>query len=270
MSTTLAPTPFDTGGRPHPGFGALVRSEVVKLTSVRSTWWNLGALVLLGAGLTVLLSGLNAEWLASPEADESPGSFATWGMLIAPVTAVILGALTATSEYSTGQIRTTFAATPRRGAVLAAKTLVVAVPLFVIGTLTAFAGYFGANWFFEREGIGLALEGDVLRAMFGSGLWLAGVGVFSLAVGFVLRHTAGTISLVLALMFVVGGMMILVPGDVGLWLERLMPGNAGSVIAAPVAFNPDLLDPWPSFGVFVAEITALMVLALALMKRRDA
>jgi ABC-2 type transport system permease protein len=212
----------------------------------------------------------NAEWLASPEADESPGSFITWGMMIAQLTAVVLGALAVTSEYSTGMIRTSLAAAPRRGQVLAAKAILLTVLLFVVGTATALLGYLGGNYFLDREGVGMALEGDVLRAMYGSGLYMAGLGLFAAAVGFLVRHTAATISIVLALVFVLGNMVILVPGDFGLWLERLMPGNAGGVVASPVPFNPNLLDAWPSLAIFAGEVALMVAAAAVMLRRRDA
>src|SRR5690606_10997048 len=127
----------------------------------------------------------------SDGADESAGSFITWDMLIAPVMAVEVGALAITSEYGTGLIRSTFAATPTRGRVVAAKLIVVAVLMFVVGSVTALDGYLGGNPFLENEGIGLALEGDVARSMYGSGLYLAGVAVLTMAIGFIVRHTAG-------------------------------------------------------------------------------
>ncbi len=254
----------------RPGFGHVLHAEWIKLRSVRSTWWTLAATFVLGAGLTVLVCGMNAEWLASPDGDEAPGSFITWGMMIAQICAVVLGALVVTTEYGTGMVRTTFGAVPARGRVLAAKSLLVVLVLFVAGTVTALAGYAGGNWFLEREGIGLALEGDVLRSMYGSGLFLAGIGLFTVAVGFVLRHTAGTISIVLALMLILGNMANLVPGQVGEWLVKLMPGNAGSAVAAPVSFNPNLLDPWPGFGAFMLETAVLLALAWVLVRRRDA
>lgn len=266
MSTTLeaAPTVAQAGS------GRTLRSEWIKLWTIRSTWWTMLALVVLGAGLTTLICWGNAEWLASSDADESPGSFITWGMMIAQVCAVIVGVLTVTSEYGTGMIRTTLAATPSRGRVMAAKAVVVTGLLLVVGTVTALLGYLGGNWFLDREGIGLPLEGDVLRSMYGSGLFLAGLGLFSLAVGFLVRHTAAAISIVLALVFVIGNMVILVPGDLGIFLERVMPGNAGGALASPVPFNPDLLDPWPSFAIFAAETAAILGVAWHLLRRRDA
>ena len=214
MSTRTTPTPRrprSACGRWTPGFGAVLRAEWIKLTTVRSTWCTLVALVVLGAGLTTLMCWGNADWLASPEADESPGSFITWGMMIAQVTAVVLGALVVTTEYGTGMIRTTIAAVPRRGAVLAAKSITLATVLFVVGTGTALLGYVGGNHFLDGEGIGMALEGDVLRAMYGSGLYLAGLGLLAVAAGFLLRHTAAVISIVIALVFVVGNMVVLHP-----------------------------------------------------------
>ena len=254
----------------RPGMGAVLRSEWVKLTTVRSTWWTVLATFVLGAGLTVLLCWANADWLASADADESPGSFITWGMMIAQITAVVLGALVVTTEYGTGMIRTTFAAVPARGRVLAAKAIVVVGLLFVVGTVTALVGYAGGNYFLDREGIGLALEGDVLRSMYGSGLYLAGIGLFTVAVGFLLRHTAGTISVVLALMLILGNMVNLVPGTFGEWLTKLMPGNAGSGISTPVSFNPDLLEPWTGLAVFGLETAVLLLLAWVMVRRRDA
>lgn len=254
----------------RPSFAAALRAEWLKVRTVRSTWWTVVATFALGAGLTILICWANADWLASAEADESPGSFITWGMMIAQICAVVLGALVVTTEYGTGMVRTTFAAIPSRGRVLAAKSVVLVSLLFVVGTVTALVGYAGGNFFLDREGIGMALEGDVLRAMYGSGLYLAGIGLFTVAVGFLLRHTAGTISIVLALMLILGNMVNLVPGTFGEWLTKLMPGNAGSVVATPVSFNPNLFDPWAGFGVFVLETAVLLGAAYVVVRKRDA
>ena len=102
-----------------------LRSEWIKLWSVRSTTWTLIALVALGVGLTALVCATSADWLASAEADESPTSFVTWGMMIAQLTAVVLGVLVVSNEYATGMIRTTVTATPRRSMVLVSKAIVL-------------------------------------------------------------------------------------------------------------------------------------------------
>jgi ABC-2 type transport system permease protein len=214
---------------------------------------------------------LAAKDIASGAAGDPPALFVTWGMMIAQITAIVLGTLVATSEYGTGMIRATLSATPRRGAVLAAKSLVVSSTLFVVGTGTAFVGYFGGNWFLDREGVGVALSDDgVLRSLFGSGLYMAGLGLFAAALGLLVRHTAAVLSAVLGLVFVVGQMAWLLPGTWGEWVAKVMPGNAGSPVAVPASFNPDLLSPWTGFAVFAGEVAVALTVALVVFRRRDA
>lgn len=249
----------------------VLRGEWIKLWSVRSTVWTLVALFGFGAGLTVLICATTADGIASGEAGEPSGSFITWGMMIAQVTAVVLGALIVSSEYSSGMIRTTLAATPRRGRVMFAKCAVLAAVLFVGGTVTAFAGYFAGNPFLDAEGVGVPLDGDgVVRAMFGCGLYLAGLGLFSAALAFLVRHTAAAISIALALIFVVGNLVMLIPGETGEWITKLMPGSAGSSISFVVNFDPTALAPWTGFGVFCLEVAVLLGLAAMRFIRRDA
>jgi ABC-2 type transport system permease protein len=254
-----------------PGFPDTLRAEWIKFWTVRSTYWATAMLFVLGAGLTTLVCALAAKDIASGAAGDPPALFVTWGMMIAQITAIVLGTLVATSEYGTGLIRATLSATPRRGSVLTAKALVVGSTLFVVGTGTAFAGYFGGNWFLDREGVGLALSEDgVLRSLFGSGLYLAGLGLFAAAVGLLVRHTAAGLSAVLGLVFVVGQMAWLLPGTWGEWVAKVMPGNAGSPVAFPVSFNPGLLSPWTGFAVFAGEVAVLLTVALVVFRRRDA
>jgi ABC-2 type transport system permease protein len=270
MTAVATHAPVNTAIR-APGFGATLRAEWIKFSTVRSTFWSTAMLVVLGAGLTTLVCALAAKDLASGATGESPASFITWGLMIAQITAVVLGALIVTTEYGTGMIRATLAATPRRGAVLGAKALVLSSTLFVVGTITAFAGYFGGNWFLDRQGVGLALGDDgVLRSMFGSGLYAAGLGLLAAATGLLLRSTAAVISVVLGTVFVVGNMAFLLPGSWGEWIARLLPGNAGSPVATPVPFNPKLLDPWPGFAVFAAEVVVLLLAGWVASARRDA
>ena len=163
------------------------------------------------------------------------------------------------------------AATPRRGTVLAAKALVLTSTLFVAGVVTAFLGWLGGNAFLSAEGIGIGLGDDgMLRSLLGSGLYMAGLGLFAMAAGLLLRSTAAVVSVVLALVFLVGNLVMLLPGALGEWLTKLMPGNAGSRIAAPETFNPLLLGPWTGFAVFAAEVAVLLAVAAVVFTRRDA
>ena len=266
--TAARTTPLPPGGATLP---RAVRAEWIKLWSVRSTGWSVAAMVALGAGLTTLVCALVAPDLAGGQENEPVGAFITWGLLFAQVTAVVLGALTVTGEYGTGMIRATLAANPRRGTVLLAKALVLAGTLFVAGVVTAVLGWLGGNAFLSAEGIGISLGDEgMLRSLLGSGLYMAGLGLLAMAAGLLLRSTAAVVSVVLALVFVVGNLVMLLPGALGEWLTKLMPGNAGSRIATPETFNPVLLEPWAGFAVFAAEIAVVLAVGAVVFLRRDA
>src|SRR4051812_8089645 len=131
-SVVLDPDRNVPGVRP-PGFPDTLRAEWIKFWTVRSTFWSTAMLVVLGAGLTTLVCALAAKDLASGAAGESPGSFVTWGMMIAQITAVVLGAMIVTREDGTGVVRATLAAAPRGGAGPAAQALGVSAALFGVG-----------------------------------------------------------------------------------------------------------------------------------------
>ncbi len=268
LTAAARTTPLPPGGATLP---RAVHAEWIKLWSVRSTGWSVAAMVALGAGLTTLVCALVAPDLAAGMTGEPVGAFITWGLLFAQVTAVVLGALTVTGEYGTGMIRATLAANPRRGTVLLAKALVLAGTLFVAGVVTAVLGWLGGNAFLSAEGIGISLGDDgMLRSLLGSGLYMAGLGLLAMAAGLLLRSTAAVVSVVLALVFVVGNLVMLLPGALGEWLTKLMPGNAGSRIATPETFNPVLLEPWAGFAVFAAEIAVVLAVGAVVFLRRDA
>ncbi|MGY2082111.1 ABC transporter permease [Modestobacter sp. SYSU DS0657] len=255
-----------------PGFAAALHAEWIKFWTVRSTRWALSLLFLLGAGTTALICWAVARDLASGEAGEPAAAFVTWGMLFAQLTAVALGTLVVTGEYGTGMIRASLTAVPRRGSVIAAKGLLVVGTLFLAGLVTAVAGYLAGNWFLDREGVGLALSDDgVLRALLGSGLYLAGVGLFGLALGLLIRNSAAAITVGIGVLFVIGNLAFALPGTWGEWVAKLLPGNAGAVVSQVAMFDGSpLLGPWAGFGVFAAETAVLLTVAVVLFRRRDA
>lgn len=251
--------------------GRTVRSEWIKLVSIRSTWWTTLAMIVMGAGFTTIVCGVVANDMANGTNGDPPGEYITQGLIFSQISAVVIGSLAVTSEYGTGLIRATLAATPVRSRVLAAKAIVLAGFLFVVGTVTALLGYFGGNAFFRNEGIGISLGDEhILRSMFGAGLYMAGLGLLAAAVGLLVRHTAAAISIVLALVFIIGQVVQLIPGTVGEWIMKLMPGNAGPGIVVPVSFGDDMLAPWTGFAVFVGEIALLSLAGLAVFQKRDA
>ncbi|NED94936.1 ABC transporter permease subunit [Phytoactinopolyspora alkaliphila] len=256
---------------PRLTFGRVLDAEWTKIRTVRSTTWTLAALVVTSIGLTALMAFAAAGDLASGNADDPIGAFVMIGLMFGQIAALVLGVLVASAEYSSGMIRTTLAAVPRRGTVLAGKAIVLGSVLLVLGLVTSFGSYLAGNFFLSQEGIGLSLgDPGVLRAIVGGGLYLAVLGIFGLGLGVLMRHTAGAVTAGIALIFVVGSLVGLVPGALGEWLNKLMPGNAGGAIATVESFDPNVLDPWVGFAVFCAETGLLLAVAGLIFRRRDA
>ncbi|MFJ3907841.1 ABC transporter permease [Streptomyces vinaceus] len=217
-------SPLET---PRPHLGHAVASEWTKMISVRSTVWTLGSLVLLVVGIGVLAV---AETRATDFQEVPLTAPALFGLLVGQISVMVLGVLTISSEYGTGMIRTTFTAAPDRARVLTAKYLVFAGVAFaaVAGSVAAV----GLASAILRGGAGAGAHGggEWARALAGC-VYVTLLGVLALAVGAMLRHSAGAIAVMLGLVTlppVVGGML-------SMW-ETLAP--LGSVILrynAPVA-----------------------------------
>jgi len=167
-------------------------SEWTKLRSVRSTLWTLLIAAVTAVGGSVIL----AFSAASEKTPFDPVASVYVAWLEYPVLAIgILGFLAFTSEFSTGQIRTTFSAVPRRLAVLAAKATVVGAVALVSGELLSFAAFFLSEAILSshRRGISLADPG-ALRAVLSAGIGLAAIAVVGVALGAIIRHTAGAVA----------------------------------------------------------------------------
>jgi ABC-2 type transport system permease protein len=127
-------------------FGDVLRSEWTKLRSVRSTFWALTVTVVLGIALGAVISAAAAhgypKFSVSSKLSWDPTGVSLAGVAIASLAIVVLGVLCVSSEYSSGMIRTSLIAVPRRGRVLAAKSLVFAVMTFVVGEVVSFTAFF--------------------------------------------------------------------------------------------------------------------------------
>jgi ABC-2 type transport system permease protein len=252
----------------------VVRSEWTKLWSVRSTRWTLLATFLVSLGFTTLFAwGQTANW-SQVDAQERANFDATAnslnGLYFGQLAIAVLGALVITAEYSTGGIRTTLTAVPQRLRMLLAKGLTFAVVALVVGVATSFAAFFIGQAFFATKGVEAHLsDPGVLRAVVGGGLYILGCGMLGFAVGSLLRHSAGSITTAVGLLFVLPLLSNLLPGDWGKTIREYFFSNAGGQITT-VRQDPNLLAPWNGYLVFTLEWLVILVAGAILFERRDA
>jgi len=202
--------------------------EWTKIRSVRSTVWSLALLAVLFPGFAALFVGLGvAQWDQTSEQDRAQiiadpaAAILGSGFLISQLAICVLGVMVIASEYSTGMIRASLLAVPRRLPMLAAKSLVFSLLVLIVSLVAAFGAFFiGAELIKSKAPVSLS-EPGVLRAVVGSGLYLAVLGLFALAIGAIVRHTAPGITGVIAFVLVLAPVIQLLPGkasDSGSWL----------------------------------------------------
>jgi ABC-2 type transport system permease protein len=301
------------------GLGGAIASEFTKLRSVRSTYWTLGALFVVSVGLGIAITaGTAANMVNNPQnkagfdaTQTSLGAFFELGQLIIAV----IGAMVITSEYSTGMIRTSLTAQPRRGVVYAAKGIVFAAVTLVISLVTAFTAFFAGQALYSSSGVGASLfhtarvpadvmvrclqrvqvgpseyacpRGDgqvtfsgwdvihpstVLAAIVGTALFVTIVALIAFGVGSIVRHTAGAIAIVIALMFIVPILEHTLPDNWHNDIMRFLPDAANQVVSLTIASNGPghLWSAWPQLGVTALWAAVLVGVGAYVFRKRDA
>ncbi len=249
----------------------VIRSEWTKLWSLRSTGWTLLATVVVTIGFSTL-----ASWAVATQPGSGPSgpldvTGATLsGLLLGQLPIAVLGVLVMTGEYSSGSIRSSLVAVPARMRLLTAKAVVITVVGLVTGLLACFPSFYLGMTFFDahHEGVGLG-EPHVLRAVIGGSLLLTACGLFGYAIGILMRHTAGAITVSVALLFVIPIVLIAIPADIVRTINKYFLSNAGDDITNVIP-QPDTLGPWHGYLVFLAEVAVLLAVAAVVMRRRDA
>ena len=256
----------------------LLIAEWTKIRSVRSTVWSLFAFVAVAIGFSTLVASVvSRQWNA-------PGNHPNHVTLVTNPTALIFGAgfglgqlalcvlgvIVISSEYSTGAIRASLLAVPKRLPMLAAKAAVFAAIALVASAVTVFAVFFISTAILSSHvSISLGQPG-VTRACIGAVLYLTVLGLFSLAIGGLIRHMAAAIATVVALVLVVPPLISLIPGTIAKHVDGYLPTVAGRLIAQTSQQPDDVLSAWQGFGVFCLWTVVLLAVCGYLLKRRDA
>lgn len=274
MSVAPAPAPAPAPHRepPRAGLGAAVHSEWIKVRTVRSTWITLVLTIIISVGLGAAIAAAVGSSVkdGSFTGTYDPTNIGFSGFLFGQLALAVLGALVITSEYSTGMIRTSLAAVPRRGRLLAAKAVVFTGVGVVVGEITGFAAFFVSQAVLGINARHATLgQPHVTRAVIGAGLDLVLIGLLSLGVGALLRNTAASITVMVAVLFVLPSVSHALPSSVGNPIRKFWPSEAGQQITS-VHRDHHAFSAWLGFG-WMALITAVvLVVAGTLMSRRDA
>jgi ABC-2 type transport system permease protein len=283
MTAAAATTPAQArtaAPRHRVTFGRTLRSEWLKLWTLRSTWWVAGSTVvavvliaLLGATTAVTFAD-DPEISAQMGGTFEPAELVTSGVAFGELILAVLGVLVITNEYSSGMIRATFSAVPTRLPVMVAKTLVVAVVALLVGVLSVGLSYAVTYPVLAGEGMQADLgEWVTQRILGGAVVVLVLIALMALGIGAVLRHTAAAIFTIVALVFVVPIVLVFINNDVADWIEKVLPSNAANAFltaSGAAQQGVTLLTPLQGLLALVAWAAVPLVVGSILTKRRDA
>ncbi len=277
-SITATPTRDTTLSTPAVPFTATLASEWDKLVTVRSTWITLALAAMLSIGTTALFAWVTGwswgEWSAADRAAFDPIEFSFVGTMFSTILFIVLGVSMVTSEYSSGMMRLTMMATPKRSRVLLAKAVIVTAVMLVVGTLINIANFLTAQAIFGAYDLPTVSLGDsdAFRVVvLGVGLTGPVFPLIGMALAFIFRSTALAITAVLALMFAPSFFGELLPRrwqeDVLAWL----PGQAADSFAIGHLYpdSPMYLDPALGLVVAIGWLVLFISGAWLALNRRD-
>ena len=252
----------------------VIRSEWTKLWTVRSTRWSLLAALFGMAALGMIVAAFQMhDWSHLEAADRArydSRDTAVGGYHLAQLAIGVLGVLVITGEYTTGMIRSSFMAVPHRLPVLWAKALVFAAVTFVLMLVSSFVSFFGVMAIVHQRHVQHSLgDPHALRVVVGAALFLTVLGVLAVGLGGLLRSTAGGIATFVGLLFVLPGIIGILPASIDHALNPYLPLTAGFAVATSTSEGHQL-GPWTGFAVFCGYAVIAMVAAAFRMARSDA
>jgi ABC-2 type transport system permease protein len=255
-------------------FHRVVVSEWTKLRSVRSTGWSLAVGLLLTIAFPVIFAFVtSSHWgTMSPQerANRSPLDIALAGVNVAQLAIAVLGVLVITAEYSTGSIRSTFTAVPKRLPVLWAKLLDYGALSFVLMVPAVLISFFASQAILARHDI-LQIsfsQPGVARAVLGGAIYVMLVGIFALAIGAIVRNTAGGIATFAGIFFVLPPLMNILPTSWNNAISQYLPSDAGRQLFS-LDHAAHTLTPLAGGLLLAGYCAAAVLIAAFLLVRRD-
>jgi ABC-2 type transport system permease protein len=279
MSTVMTQAPTTSPATGHPALRVtqprVLLSEWTKFRSLRSTVWTLLTAVVLSIGIGALFSAVSASqyhtFSPADRASFSPISTSLNGMLFAQLAIGVLGVLLISGEYSTGMIRSSLTAVPRRLPVLWAKLGVFAGVVFAVTLVTSFVSFFLGQALLSSHHLNVAISAPgALRSVIGAALYATVAGMIGMALGTILRNTAAGISTFVAAFFVIPPLTDLLPSSWSSHFAQYLPSNAGEVLFGGGRELAHPLAPWTGFTVLCAYAAVLIGFAAWRLRRADA
>ncbi|MEU2563401.1 ABC transporter permease [Streptomyces longispororuber] len=251
----------------------VLKSEWTKIRSVASTVWTLSLAAVVTIALGMLISVLSKNDYDDLSREDKltfdPTFISFAGMSLGQLAMIVFGVLVVSNEYSTGMIRTSLAAVPRRGTLLFSKVLVAAALALVVGLVTSFAAFFAGQAMLGSHRAQLGDPG-VLRAVIGGGLYMTLIAVFSMGVAAMLRSPMLSLGILMPFFFLISSIL----GNVSATekIGRFLPDQAGSrIMQVKAPFDDDTpYGPWGGLAIMVAWTVAALVGGYVLLRRRDA
>jgi ABC-2 type transport system permease protein len=275
---TTTPTrelPAASRSKDHYRFSGMLGSEWTKLTTVRSTMWTLLATAVVGVGLgAIVTSAQAARWtdrtLAAQKAFD-PTRSSLSGLLFAQLAIGVLGVLVISAEYSTGTIRATFSAVPRRPLVLVAKVVVFGAVTLIVGEIVSFVAFFIGQGILDGKTPTAALsDPGVLRAVISGGLYLLALGLLAMGLASIIRVTAASISTFVGVLFILPIITDVLPSSYTSDINRFLPATIGTVMMSGHYTGSDPFGPWASFALLAGYAAIALLAGGVLLRRRDA
>lgn len=255
--------------------GGIIRSEWIKLRTLRSTVYSFIAVIVISVGLSALIT-LSSTSFGAWEGEQGAINAASasiqagvFGIYFGQLVVAVLGVLVISGEYSTGMIRSTLTAVPKRLPALAAKAFVLFLATFVVGLIANILSFAAAIGVFAASNVSIALADPItLLPLVGGALYLALVAVFALGVGTILRSAAGGIAVALGVLLVLPIIVSLLPVEWAPDVADVLLSNAGmSIYTAPFDGEPQYLL---KLGITLIWVVVSLGFGAALLKSRDA
>ena len=271
VTSGTAPSTVSADGHPGVTQFRVLASEWIKIRSLRSTWFSLGAAGLATIGLGILFSALRGhDAYVHHDIGIDPTAISLRGMYLAQLAVGVLGVLFVSGEYATGMIRATLSAVPRRVPVLVAKGLVFGAVAFVVSTIMTFIAFLAgqgvlSTWHF---GVSLSYPGAV-RAFIGAGFYLMIVGLIALGLGFAIRSTGGAIATLFGVILVLPALSNALPTSWQNDIDKYLPLNIGNELISRYPDN-HALSTGAGIGVLIIWAAVAIGAGLAVLRRRDA